>query len=118
QNPTRLLLTGGAVWLSNNIVFALIYWEVDGGGSVARAVDPPKYPDLAFPQQMSPHLAPPGRRPMFVDYLYLGMTNALAFRPPDVMPLVPWAKITMAVQSLVSVAILGLVVARAVNILT
>ncbi|HKZ15308.1 MAG TPA: hypothetical protein VJL81_15835 [Solirubrobacterales bacterium] len=117
HSASRLLLTGGAVWLSNNIVFALLYWEVDGGGSVARTLHPPQYPDLAFPQQMNPHLAPPDWRPMFIDYLYLGMTNALAFSPTDVMPLVPWAKITMALQSLISVAILGLVVARAVNIL-
>jgi hypothetical protein len=67
---------------------------------------------------MNPELAPPGWRPLFIDYLYLGMTNALAFSPTDVMPLVPWAKIAMALQSLVSLAILGLVIARAVNILT
>jgi hypothetical protein len=118
HSATRLLLTGGAVWFSNNIVFALLYWEVDGGGSVARALGQPRYPDLAFPQHMSPDLAPPGWRPLFIDYLYLGMTNSLAFSPTDVMPLVPWAKIAMAVQSLTSLAILGLVVARAVNILT
>jgi uncharacterized membrane protein len=117
DSATRLLLTGGAVWFSNNIVFALLYWEVDGGGSVARALGSPEYPDLAFPQHMNPDLAPPAWRPMFIDYLYLGMTNALAFSPTDVMPLVPWAKIAMALQSLVSLAILGLVVARAVNIL-
>ena len=52
-----------------------------------------------------------------LGYLYLGFTNALAFSPTDVMPLVPWAKILMAMQSLVSVAILGLVVARVVNVL-
>lgn len=117
HSASRLLLSGGAVWLSNNIVFALLYWEIDGGGSVARALHPRPYPDLAFPQHMNPDLAPPGWRPMFIDYLYLGMTNALAFSPTDVMPLVPWAKITMALQSLISLAILGLVVARAVNIL-
>lgn len=117
HSATKLLLTGGAVWFSNNIVFALLYWEVDGGGSVARALRRPEYPDLAFPQHMNPELAPPGWRPLFIDYLYLGMTNALAFSPTDVMPLVPWAKIAMALQSLVSLAILGLVIARAVNIL-
>ncbi|MBS1880665.1 MAG: hypothetical protein JST31_14225 [Actinobacteria bacterium] len=117
HSATRLLLSGAAVWVSNDIVFGLIYWEVDGGGSVARALHPPEYPDLAFPQQMNPHLASAGWRPMFVDYLYLGFTNALAFSPTDVMPLVPWAKITMGIQSLISLAILGLVVARAVNIL-
>jgi hypothetical protein len=51
-----------------------------------------------------------------IDYLYLGFTNATAFSPTDVMPLVPWAKIAMAVQSLVSLGILGLVIARAVNV--
>ncbi|MBS1881580.1 MAG: hypothetical protein JSS97_01325 [Actinobacteria bacterium] len=117
HSATRLLLAGGAVWVSNNIVFALLYWELDGGGSVARMHRQPRYPDLAFPQQLNPDLAPPGWRPMFVDYLYLGFTNALAFSPTDVMPLVPWAKITMGIQSLISLAILGLVVARAVNIL-
>jgi hypothetical protein len=50
--------------------------------------------------------------------LYLGFTNATAFSPTDVMPLAPWAKITMAVQSVISLAILGLVIARAVNVFT
>jgi uncharacterized membrane protein len=117
ESASRLLLVGGDVWISNNIVFALLYWEVDGGGSVARALRPSEYPDLAFPQQMNPDLAPPGWRPMFIDYLYLGITNGLAFSPTDTMPLVPWAKLTMAFQSLISLAILGLVIARAVNIL-
>jgi hypothetical protein len=70
------VLVVGDVWVSNNIVFALIYWEVDGGGSVARAMHPREYPDLAFPQQMNPQLPPPGWRPMFIDYLYLGSPTA------------------------------------------
>ena len=65
---------------------------------------------------MNPHIAAPGWRPAFLDYLYLGFTNATAFSPTDVMPLSHWAKIGMTVQSLISLAILGLVVARAVNI--
>jgi hypothetical protein len=118
QSAGDLLAAGAAVWVANNIVFALLYWEIDGGGSAARALRPPEFPDLAFPQHTSPHLARPGWRPQFVDYLYLGFTNALAFSPTDVMPLAPWAKILMGLQSLVSLAILGLVVARAVNVLT
>jgi len=118
QSATKLLVAGNSVWLSNNIVFALLYWNVDGGGSVARASAPSAQPELAFPQHMNPALGPPGWRPIFIDYLYLGFTNALAFSPTDVMPLVPWAKITMALQSLISVTILGLVIARAVNVLT
>jgi hypothetical protein len=67
---------------------------------------------------LNPHLAPPNWRPRFIDYLYLAFTNATAFSPTDVMPLVPWAKITMTVQAVISLSILGMVVARAVNVLT
>jgi hypothetical protein len=93
RSAARLLLVGNAVWFSNNIAFGLLYWEVDSGGSVVRGSAPPPHPDLAFPQHLTPEIAPPGWRPIFVDYLYLGFTNALAFSPTDVMPLVPWAKI-------------------------
>jgi uncharacterized membrane protein len=60
---------------------------------------------------------PPGWRPVFVDYLYLALTNATAFSPTDVMPLARWAKLTMSVQSILSIVILSLVVANAVNLL-
>jgi uncharacterized membrane protein len=113
-----LLLAGTTVWVSNNLAFALLYWELDSGGAAARAYRMPRHPHFAFPQQMNPALAPAGWRPRFVDYLYLGFTNALAFSPTDVMPLVPWAKVTMVVQSLISMGILALVVARAVNVFT
>jgi uncharacterized membrane protein len=116
DSASDLLLAGSTVWLSNNIAFALLYWELDGGGAAARAHGPPTYVDLAFQQQMSPHLAPPNWRPRFIDYLYLAFTNATAFSPTDVMPFAPWAKVAMAVQSVVSLAILGLVIARAVNV--
>jgi hypothetical protein len=113
-----LLAAGSIVWISNNIAFALLYWELDGGGAAARVYGLPDYPDLAFPQQLNPDVAPPNWRPRFIDYLYLGFTNATAFSPTDAMPLVPWAKIAMAVQASISLAILGLVVARAVNVFT
>jgi len=77
----------------------------------------PSSPDLAFPQQLNPEVSDPGWRPRYVDYFYLGVTNSMAFSPTDVMPLAAWAKLTMAVQSVVSLLILGLVVARAVNVL-
>lgn len=71
-----------------------------------------------LPQQLNPGIGPPAWSPRFIDYLYLGFTNATAFSPTDAMPLVPWAKIAMAVQSVISLAILGLVIARAVNVFT
>jgi len=67
---------------------------------------------------MNSDVAPANWRPRFIDYLYLGFTNATAFSPTDAMPLAPWAKIAMAVQAAISLAVLGLVVARAVNVLT
>lgn len=117
SNATTLLWTGFLVWIDTNLTFALLYWELDGGGSAQRLMSPKRYPDLAFPQHMNPSLAPPGWMPTFVDYLYLGLTNALAFSPTDVMPLRPWAKLAMAAQAIVSVAILSLVIANAVNLL-
>jgi uncharacterized membrane protein len=116
-NSARDLLEAGTVvWLSNNIAFALLYWELDGGGAAARVHDAPTHPDLAFPQQLNPQIGPPNWRPRFLDYLYLSFTNATAFSPTDVMPLVPWAKIAMAAQATISLGILGLVIARAVNV--
>jgi hypothetical protein len=117
DSADALLEAGSIVWASNIIAFGLLYWELDGGGAAERAHRAPTSTvDLAFPQQMSPELAPAHWRPRFIDYLYLGFTNATAFSPTDAMPLAPWAKITMAVQALISLVVLGLVIARAVNI--
>jgi hypothetical protein len=112
----QLLATGAGVWVANNISFALLFWELDSGGAAARAHRLPRHPDIAFPQHMNRELAPPGWRPRFVDYLYLGFTNATAFSPTDAMPLRAWAKLTMMVQASISLALLGLVIARAVNV--
>ena len=116
-SPSELLATGAVVWLGNNLAFALLYWLIDSGGPVARSVDPAPV-DFAFTQHMSPELAPPGWRPVFLDYLHLGFTNATAFSPTDVMPLTHRAKYTMVVQATVALALFGLIVARAVNAFT
>jgi hypothetical protein len=118
NKPGPLLAAAGIVWVSNNIAFALLYWELDSGGAAERAHALRDHPDLAFPQQMNPDIAPANWRPRFIDYLYLAFTNATAFSPTDAMPLAPWAKMAMAVQAAISLAVLGLVVARAVNVLT
>ena len=117
QSPGKLLAAGALVWLGNNVSFALLYWLIDSGGPVARSRRP--FPvDFAFTQQMSPDIAPPGWRPVFLDYLHLGFTNATAFSPTDVMPLTHRAKYTMLVQSTIALGLVGLIVARAVNAFT
>src|SRR5262249_28698026 len=117
NSATDLLSVGFGVWLYTILAFAFLYWVLDGRGPDARLWTPPEYPDLAFPEQLNPVVTVPGWRPQFFDYLYLGFTNATAFSPTDVMPLARWAKATMTLQAAGSLAILGLVIARAVNIL-
>ena len=117
RDATTLLTTGALVWIEVNLAFALLYWELDGGGAAERLHARWEYLDLAFPEHMNPELAPPDWRPIFVDYFYLGFTNATAFSPTDVMPLARWAKLMMVAQALMSIIILALVIANAVNIL-
>ena len=118
-SPGQLLITGAAIWLTNVVVFGLWYWEFDRGGPVARALNTKnRYPDFQFPQMVSPpEMVPPEWEPAFVDYLYLGFTNASAFSPTDVLPMSRWAKVAMTVQSIISIVTVALVVSRAVNIL-
>jgi hypothetical protein len=117
NSATELLSVGFGVWLYTILAFAFLYRVLDGGGPDARLWAPPEYPNLAFPEQLNPVCAAPGWRPQFFDYLYLGFTNATAFSPTDVMPLARWGKAAMTIQATGSLAILGLVIARAVNIL-
>jgi uncharacterized membrane protein len=103
-----LLYAAFDVWLTNVIVFGLLYWELDGGS--------PDEKDFLFPQMGDERLGR-GWYPRFTDYLYTSFTNATAFSPTDTMPLTRRAKMLMLVQSLVSILTLLLVAARAVNIL-
>jgi uncharacterized membrane protein len=115
--PSTVLASGGTIWLTNVLVFALWYWQLDSGGPAARANVRRPYPDLLFAQMTAQDLARPDWRPVFLDYLYLSFTNSTAFSPTDTMPLARWAKAAMMLQSAVSLLVVALVIARAVNIL-
>jgi uncharacterized membrane protein len=116
-SPAELLTAGAGIWLTNVLVFALAYWELDRGGPAARAAATHTRPDFLFAQMQSPQLADPDWEPQFVDYLYLAFTNATALSPTDVLPLSRPAKVTMMVQSAIAFTVVVLVVARAVNVL-
>ncbi|MEV5838860.1 hypothetical protein [Nocardia sp. NPDC052112] len=116
-DPVELLVSGGAVWVTNVVVFGLWYWEFDRGGPAARAYARKPLPDFLFVQMQSPELAEPEWEPQFLDYLYLAFTNATAFSPTDVMPMSRWAKATMMLQSTISLVLVILVIARAINVL-
>jgi uncharacterized membrane protein len=113
----QLILSGIVLWCTNVLLFGLWYWEVDRGGPAARIRGDRDTPDFLFPQMTDPKWAPPNWMPKLIDYLYVSLTNATAFSPTDTMPLTPAAKWLMGSQSIVSLVTIGLVVARAVNIL-
>jgi uncharacterized membrane protein len=112
-----LIMSGAALWATNVLLFAVWYWEMDRGGPVIRFLRPDTRPDFLFPQMDDPQFAPAGWRPGFLDYLYTSLTNATAFSPTDTMPLTHSAKLVMAMQSVTALLTVGLVIARAVNIL-
>ena len=118
ENGHELILSGIVLWCTNVLLFGLWYWEVDRGGPVARASAERDWPDFLFVQMINTDHAPKDWRPGLVDYLYLSFTNATAFSPTDTMPLTPIAKWMMSGQALASLVTVGLVVARAVNILS
>lgn len=117
SSPGPLLTTGSAIYVTNVLIFALWYWELDRGGPAARAHGLDPYPDFLFPQLTAPALASPDWEPAFLDYLYVSFTNSTAFSPTDTLPLTRGAKTAMALQSAVSLITVALVIARSVNIL-
>ncbi len=113
----QLLVTAFSLLLTNVAAFGIALWELDGGGPTARAHATKRVgPDLQFPQDENPGLARPGWAPHALDYLYVSLTNSIAFSPTDTMPLTRRAKGLMAVESVVSALTVLLVAARAVNV--
>jgi hypothetical protein len=111
----ELLLAAFAIWSADVIVFGLLFWEVDAGGPVARMLAPARdASDFRFPQDEERGSE---WRPQAWDYLYVSLTNSIAFSPTDTMPLTLQAKALMGVESAISAATVLLVAARAVNVL-
>jgi uncharacterized membrane protein len=118
-NGPDILLTTFGVWGTNVIAFALVYWELDRGGPIARRIEglgDDAQQDFRFPQQESELES--GWMPEFFDYAYFSLSNMMAFSPTDVMPLTRRSKALMAYQALTGFVLLALVISRAVNILT
>jgi uncharacterized membrane protein len=110
----ELLAHGTVVWLTNIITFGLLFWQLDEGGPRLRAERRRLDTDFQFPQDVNRRA---GWSPRLSDYLYVALTNAIAVSPTDTMPLTRRAKGLMAVESLISYAVVILVVSRAVNVL-
>ena len=114
----QLLLSGAVVWLTNVIVFGLVYWALDAGGPRMRIQFKGRpEPDFWFPQDDNDRLAQGPWYPRLGDYTYVALTNGIAFSPTDAMPLTRKAKALMSAESIISVGAILLVAARAVNVL-
>lgn len=112
-----ILIDALNIWLTNVIVFALWFWNVDRGGPARIGLHDDERPDFLFPQMMTSGDKDPKWSPGFIDYFYVSFTNATAFSPTDTMPLSAQSKILMTIEASISLLTIGLVAARAVNVL-
>jgi hypothetical protein len=113
----QLLDSSIALWVTNVILFSLVYWRLDRGGPEARANGLGTKPDWLFPQEGLPEHVAPGWHPTFIDYLFLAFDTATAFSPTDDLPLTARAKLLMMLESMISLVTIIAVAARAINIL-
>jgi hypothetical protein len=123
QTPQQLLLSAALLWITNILVFALWYWRLDAGGPYQRDKVPGHsegaflFPQMTLSKEALRESGQQNWSPNFVDYLFLAFNTSTAFSPTDVPALARWAKILMMLQSLLSLLIIALLAARAVNIL-
>jgi hypothetical protein len=118
ETPKALLRSAGALWITNILVFALWYWKLDAGGPLRRDHQPGlSNSSFLFPQMLSREEKDLSWKPNFLDYLFLAFNTSTAFSPTDTAVLSRWAKLVMMLQSLISLMIIALLAARAVNIL-
>ncbi|MFN2541571.1 MAG: hypothetical protein ABR514_05290 [Chthoniobacterales bacterium] len=123
ESPLILLRSGGLLWLTNVIVFALWYWRLDGGGPTKRH-EQKKFGSTSFlfPQMQVPHderaqFACAHWRPRFIDYLFVAFTQSSTFGPTDAPLLARWAKVLAMIQVFISLSIVILLISRAVGVL-
>jgi uncharacterized membrane protein len=123
EAPQQLLLSAASLWITNILVFALWYWRLDAGGPYQRDKRPGHsegaflFPQMTMSKQALREAGQPDWSPNLVDYLFLAFNTSTAFSPTDVPVLARWAKVLMMLQSLLSLLIIALLAAGAVNIL-
>jgi uncharacterized membrane protein len=119
ESPKKLLISSVALWITNVLVFALWYWKLDAGGPIERdkAHGRRLRSSFLFPQMLNLDDGNPPWSPNFMDYLFLAFNTSTAFSPTDTAVLSRWAKFGTMLQSLISLTIVALLAARAVNIL-
>ena len=123
ESPMQLLRSGGLLWLTNIIVFALWYWRLDGGGPTVRHKQKKfgstsfLFPQMQIPQDERGQFACARWRPRFIDYLFVAFTQSSTFGPTDSPLLARWAKVLAMIQVLISLTIVVLLISRAIGVL-
>jgi hypothetical protein len=123
EAPQELLVSAAFLWITNILVFALWYWRLDAGGphqrdkNIGHANGAFLFPQMSMNEPALKEAGQLDWSPNFIDYLFLAFNTSTAFSPTDVPVLARWAKVLMMVQSLLSLLIIALLAARAVNIL-
>src|SRR4029077_220203 len=121
ESPLQLLRSGGLLWLTNVIVFALWYWRLDGGGPTIRYKEKKfgstsfVFPQMQIPQDERAQFACARWRPLFIDYLFVAFTQSSTFGPTDAPLLARWAKILTMIQIFISLTIVVLLISGAVG---
>ena len=115
---TDLIAGGVLIWSTNLLLFAVWFWWVDRGGPLnAEGGQSPALPDFLFPEMTTEKYAMPGWKPTFFDYLFVSLTNQSAFSPTDTLPLTLRVKLLMGIQASAALVTVGVIIARAVNVL-
>ena len=123
EAPQELLVSAASLWITNILVFALWYWRLDAGGPHQRDKNAVHtngaflFPQMTMNEQALKDADQLDWSPNFIDYLFLAFNTSTAFSPTDAPVLARWAKVLMMVQSLLSLLIIALLAARAVNML-
>jgi hypothetical protein len=118
ETPRTLLRSAVILWVTNILVFALWYWKLDAGGPLLRELpNGMSNSSFLFPQMIGRETFDSSWVPNFVDYLFLAFNTSTAFSPTDTAVLSRKAKLGTMLQSLISLTIIALLAARAVNIL-
>ena len=123
ETPLQLLISAACLWASNVLIFASWYWRLDAGGPHQRDLRGAHtdgaflFPQMMLDLELREQMGEQDWRPGFVDYLFLAFNTSTAFSPTDVPVLSRWAKVLMMIQATISLAVIALLAARAVNIL-
>ncbi len=123
EPASQLLRSGGLLWLTNVMVFALWYWRLDGGGPSLRHKQKKfgstsfLFPQMQIPQDERDQFECVRWRPHFIDYLFVAFTQSSTFGPTDAPLLARWAKVLAMTQISISLTIVVLLISRAVGVL-